>query len=353
MNAKNELPREPLVQLSTRSTNRLEAFPTGWFVIAFSDELKPGAILPRKFMGQDLIVYRTESGEAVVSDAFCPHMGAHLAHGGRIEGEDIVCPFHGFAFNPEGQCTRTGYGTPPPRKARLRVWHVREQNDIILVWHHASFAPPAWEVPVFDDIGYSSLAHHEWQIEANPYDTAENSVDIGHFVSVHGYSDVEMLTPFVTEGPFLTVSYAIRRPAAIFGRRGRMRAEFTIIKWGLGFSLVEVFVPEQGIRSRHYVFPTAMDEGMLSVKIAIRTKGMESPENIHPLLRYVPKRLIREAVLRASMVGYKNDVSQDFEIWKNKTSLPRPALAEGDGPVYAFRRWAEQFDPRNAAEAAE
>lgn len=347
MNAKNEHPQETLVQLSTRAKNRLEAFPTGWFVIAFSDELKPGTILSRKFMGQDLVAYRTESGDAVVSDAFCPHMGAHFGHGGRVEGEEIVCPFHGFAFGPEGQCTRTGYGTAPPRKARLRMWHVREQNGIVLVWHHASFAPPTWEVPVFDDSGYSSLAHHEWHIEANPYDTAENSVDIGHFAAVHGYSDVEMLSPLETDGPFLTVRYAMKRPAGIFGRRGKMRAEFTIIKWGLGFSLVEVSVPEHGLRSRHYVFPTAMDERMLSAKIAIRTKGMEHPESIHPLLRFVPKTILREGVLRASMIGYKHDVSQDFEIWKNKTSIARPALAEGDGPIYAYRKWTEQFDPRN------
>ena len=57
-------PHDRLVQISSRAKNRLRAFPTGWFVVCFSDELRPGRILERKFMGQDLVVYRTASGKA-------------------------------------------------------------------------------------------------------------------------------------------------------------------------------------------------------------------------------------------------------------------------------------------------
>ncbi len=337
---------EPLHQISTRKKNRLRAFPTGWFVICFSDELEKCALLERKFMGQDLVVFRTESGRVAVTDAFCPHMGAHFAHGGRVEGETIRCPFHGFCFDTSGTCTKTGYGTPPPRKARLRTWHAREQNGLVLVWHHRDFRAPEWEVPPLDDLGWSKMRHHEWHIEANPYDTAENSVDLGHFSVVHGYEDVEMLSPLTTKGPLLEVRYAMSRSAGFIGKRkSKLRAEFTITKWGLGYSAVDVDVPEYGLRSRHFVFPTAMDESMLSAKIAISLKGLAKPEKIHPLLRHVPTSVLHWFVLTGSMLGYRNDVSQDFEIWKNKTDMRRPALAEGDGPIAAFRRWTAQFDP--------
>jgi hypothetical protein len=69
----------------------LKPHPTGWYVVSASHELKKGDIVTRKFCGKDIIIFRTQSGKACVSDAHCPHMGAHLAHGGVVEGETIQC----------------------------------------------------------------------------------------------------------------------------------------------------------------------------------------------------------------------------------------------------------------------
>lgn len=43
-------------------------------------------------------------GELRVFDAFCPHQGAHLGHGGSLDDDCLRCPFHGFHFDPEGRC---------------------------------------------------------------------------------------------------------------------------------------------------------------------------------------------------------------------------------------------------------
>ena len=69
--------------------------PSGWFAVASSTELKPGTVLARRYFGQELILYRTASGEARLTEAYCPHLGAHLATG-TVEGENLRCPFHGF-----------------------------------------------------------------------------------------------------------------------------------------------------------------------------------------------------------------------------------------------------------------
>jgi hypothetical protein len=37
------------------------------------------------------------------------------------------------------------------------------------------------------------------------------------------------------------------------------------------------------------------------------------------------------------------DLLQDFPVWENKAYLERPRLAEGDGPIMRYRRWARQF----------
>ena len=48
-------------------------------------------------------------------------------------------------------------------------------------------------------------------------------------------------------------------------------------------------------------------------------------------------------ITRALFPLVKNDVSQDFAIWKNKRYVERPSLAVGDGPIAQYRKWAAQF----------
>src|SRR5690554_7382987 len=69
-------------------------YPRGWFQIAYSDEVEPGSVHPIRYFGRDYVLFRTESGALSLLDAFCPHLGAHLGYGGRVEGESIRCPFH-------------------------------------------------------------------------------------------------------------------------------------------------------------------------------------------------------------------------------------------------------------------
>jgi len=68
-------------------------YPNGWAQVAYSEELPPGGVMPLQYFGRDLVLFRTESGAPQVLDAHCGHMGAHLGHGGRVEGDSIVCHF--------------------------------------------------------------------------------------------------------------------------------------------------------------------------------------------------------------------------------------------------------------------
>lgn len=60
-------------------------------------------------LGENLVLFRTMSGVASLMDTYCPHMGANIAVGGRVLGECIQCPFHGWKFNTEGKCVEISY----------------------------------------------------------------------------------------------------------------------------------------------------------------------------------------------------------------------------------------------------
>ena len=86
------------------------------------------------------MLFRTRSGEARVLDAYCAHLGAHLGEGGRVVGENLRCPFHGWHYDGSGACVKIPYAADSdriPKRARVRAWDVVERNRMIFVWHHA------------------------------------------------------------------------------------------------------------------------------------------------------------------------------------------------------------------------
>ena len=103
--------------------------------------------MPLEYFGVEMVMFRTEDGEVSVLDAFCPHMGAHLGHGGKVENGGIVCPFHAWKFDGAGKCTEVPYAKHLPRKANITAWPVIERNGIIMVWHDIDGKEPEWDIP--------------------------------------------------------------------------------------------------------------------------------------------------------------------------------------------------------------
>ena len=122
-------------------------YPRGWFVIGFSEELAPGQVKPIRYFGQDLVLFRGETGGVKVLDAYCPHMGAHLGHPGKVVGDAIVCPFHAWKFDGAGRCIEVPYATRIPPMARVPCWSVREKNGMIYLWNDRDRRGPDWEIP--------------------------------------------------------------------------------------------------------------------------------------------------------------------------------------------------------------
>jgi nitrite reductase/ring-hydroxylating ferredoxin subunit len=303
--------------------------PKGWFVIATSDEVKPGGLVARRYFEREIVVYRTASGRLSVIDAHCPHMGAHLGKLGKVEGETLRCGFHGFRFDADGRCAATGYGGPPAARARLSKWEIREFNGLILVWFDPQQRPPQWEVEPLDEEGWSSLRWRRLRIATHPQETTENSVDVGHFTQLHGFVDGSTTVPLRTDGPFLTSSYAAYRPYRVPGLGTlKMRVEYDVKVSGLGFSQVDVHIPQLGLELRTWILASPLDDEHLDLIIGGAAKEKR------PFTR-----LLRQVVLTI----VSKEVGQDLDVWEHKAFIEPPALAKGDGPVAAYRTWAKQF----------
>jgi nitrite reductase/ring-hydroxylating ferredoxin subunit len=111
--------KKPFQRIRRRGVDRSQTYPRqypcGWYRICDSDEIaKRGQVKHISVLGREMVIFRSddEHNQVYVLDAFCVHMGANLAFGGRVmPGTNCIqCPFHLWEFNGEnGYCTKVPY----------------------------------------------------------------------------------------------------------------------------------------------------------------------------------------------------------------------------------------------------
>jgi phenylpropionate dioxygenase-like ring-hydroxylating dioxygenase large terminal subunit len=324
----------PLAELQPR-----RPYPDGWFAVAFADELPPGRLLRRRFMGEDLVVYRTRSGVVRAVEPYCPHLGAHLGHGGWVEGEQIVCPFHHFAFGLDGACVRTGYGTRPPA-VQLRQRAVHEINGAILVWQHAAGAPPTWEVAPQTTDGFPAPFRYQTTLVDHPQEVVENTVDTGHFGPLHGYRHVRVRRPFTAHGPFFTLAASGER---VLPLSGSVEILFDFVVHGLSHIWATATIPRLRTAAVFQAMATPLDPVRVQIRFSAALRVGRSVTNERSQL------LLSQLLTSTLGPAFRRDLGQDFPVWEHKVYLDQPRLAKGDGPISAYRRWARQFYSQPAA----
>ncbi|WP_082946236.1 Rieske (2Fe-2S) protein [Mycobacterium sp. E1747] len=91
-----------------------------WVLWGKSDELKPGKVLPTTVGGRHLVIWREQSGALRCLDGVCRHLGAHLGYGGEVVENRLVCPFHGWAYDADGNnVDQPGIEADPSRRSNI------------------------------------------------------------------------------------------------------------------------------------------------------------------------------------------------------------------------------------------
>ncbi|AGP35077.1 hypothetical protein BE04_18160 [Sorangium cellulosum] len=300
----------------------LPPFPKGWFQVASAEELSAGGPLPLRCFGQDLVLFRTQDGEARVLDAHCPHMGAHLGVGGRVEQRGIRCPFHGWVISGEGACVLIPYADTIPPKARVRCWEVRELDGAILVHHAPPGEPPAFEIPPLPEARsaeWSPGMSKRWRIRTHVQETLENIVDPAHFVVVHSMP-VQPRTEIEIDG------HIIRSRSAVKQKGPNGQVVDGTITWeghGMGYGTIRF----TGIVELLFVNTvTPIDEELVDVRVAFWLRNDGAQRLGHALAAEVCRQ-----------------IEEDIPIWENKIYRPQPVLCAGEKTIMTFRKWSSQF----------
>jgi phenylpropionate dioxygenase-like ring-hydroxylating dioxygenase large terminal subunit len=312
--------------------------PFGWYAVSLSRELAAGEVKPLRYVGKDLVLFRTESGEAKVLDAFCPHLGAHLGYGGKVKGEHIACPFHGWEFSGGGVCQHIPYAKNMPPRADGRqtvfAYPVVERNQVIWAWYHPERIEPTFEVETVPEIGdpeWTEYRVYEWTIGTALQEGAENAADAAHFVYVHNVQSLPQ-SEVTHDGHRRFARYVGRTPD--MDENGML--DTTGTRWRDSLLETASIGPGQSLQR----FMGLLD----TIQVGLTTPI--DAEHFHLRTCYVQRRDMNEtqqAMAKALTDEISRQLEQDIPIWEHKIFQPKPMLCDGDGPIAQFRRWFGQF----------
>lgn len=176
-----------------------------WHPVARSEDVPAGAAIGARLLDEEIVIWR--AGDRLMAwEDLCIHRGTRLSMG-RVAGEQITCPYHGWTYDTAGQCIHIPAHPEqtPPTKAKATVYQACERYGLIWV----CLGEPTQDVapfPVWADDSYRKIACGPYPVVAGAPRVIENFVDVAHFPILHegllGDADHAQIDPFdVTAGP--------------------------------------------------------------------------------------------------------------------------------------------------------
>ncbi len=156
-----------------------------WHPVLPSSELQrePVAV---ELAGQSLVLFRGTSGVGALEDV-CPHRGMRLSRG-KVKGDCLECPYHGWCYTPDGQGTSPG---TPKLSAQACAYDVVEREGA--VWVKAAGANARF--PDLGAMGHRRVAVLRSRAQAPLELVLDNFTEVEHTGQIHalfGYETSRM-----------------------------------------------------------------------------------------------------------------------------------------------------------------
>jgi phenylpropionate dioxygenase-like ring-hydroxylating dioxygenase large terminal subunit len=108
-------------------------FPkNAWYAAAWDTEVKR-RLLPRTICGRHVVLYRRTDDVCVALENARWHRLLPLSQG-RLEGDDVVCGYHGLIYNPQGRCVYMPSQETINPAACVRSYPVFEKHRFVWLW---------------------------------------------------------------------------------------------------------------------------------------------------------------------------------------------------------------------------
>ncbi len=139
-----------------------------------------------ELVGQKIVLWLDEKGQAVVARDRCCHRSAQLSIGKVIDG-NIACPYHGWQYNSEGTCVKVPQledSSQIPKTYQIKTYKTQEKYGYVWV----CLGDPVNEIPEIPE-----ASDRNFRLIPEFYETwhcaglrvMENEFDLAHPTFVH------------------------------------------------------------------------------------------------------------------------------------------------------------------------
>ncbi len=322
-------------------------YPEGWFGIGWSDDFPENQPVQRRLFGEDIVFYRGKTGQLVAMGAYCPHQGAALAVGGQIDGDCIVCPFHGWSWDADGSNAGVPYTARGRVGVRNKTWIVREVRLHVYIWSSWRSEEPRWDLP---DLSFLDDPRVYWNRDDStrtwldarlvPQMVTENIVDFSHIKYVHLAEEGSEIEEFGYDGHLFNVTLK----QVFRTRSGPVVGIDYIEAHGVGINLAKMEFKDYVIINLLNV--VQVDPSHSEIRVTI---GLRLPDDVEmqATAAELPGRFQR------AITSHLDSQDQDMPIWQNQIYRSNvPWAPEEVRPGRALRKWARAlYQPDDATPA--
>jgi 5,5'-dehydrodivanillate O-demethylase len=162
-----------------------------WQVVGTALELDQEPVQKIRLMGENLTLYRSESGDYGLIGDRCPHRCLSMEYG-IPDPKGLRCAYHGWLFDAQGRCLeqpfedRTLADNRYKDKIAIKAYPVQELGGLLFAYLGPQPAPlvPRWDVLVREGVDVVIEIH---RLPCNWLQCMENAADPFHFEYLHAH----------------------------------------------------------------------------------------------------------------------------------------------------------------------
>lgn len=361
---KGSFERTNLDRIRARSGQFPKPYSNGWYKICDTEELTKGKVLSVTALGREFVAFRGQDDKPGVLDAFCPHLGTHLGHGGKVVGNSLVCPYHLWEFDATGKNMRIPYckkDMSGSKRVNAKQYTVIESKPLgaVFFWFDAEGREPQWglhrgllEVESEIEQGkMRSIWSNRWDdMMLHVFEPSQNSADDFHFLTVHQYLPMPMNLKLMKVSHHIKTAYGRDEEESELPREIMLiRETITSMKF-----LDKIPIPYIKDFITTYVEIQGPNNILFRVDTPIgRFRSHFALLPIEPFRQKATMRMYADSSVpwfigRILMWWIRETADQDRQVWEHKSHVSPRNLVLGDGPFASYGKWLQRFYSKNS-----
>jgi len=322
-----------------------------WYPIALSDEVTNEQPLEVDVMSLKFVAFRDTEGKAHVLSNTCVHRGGALGRG-KVNGDAVACPYHGWEFNGDGKCTRlptNPLDQKPPARAKVDAYPVEERYGIVFAFlgdQAEDERPPLYEIEVYEKEGWRANDVVVFEVNAYYQRSVENGMDAAHNEFVHVLQGAPSILERIRNTPIEVEDESEWGCGFMYQASGSASEETKIIGAGEGRTiagsshhgpntLITRINFSETRKFAQYFFEAPISDSRTRIFFVNMRSWMMEPEKDQPLID-VNMRIAHEDIA----------VIEGLDPVRTPKSTAKEVLTPADKPIFRYRDFLQNFDER-------